>query len=208
MGTSAGVGQTDGVPASVPLRLPRASVFAGVCVGVSAGGHALSSGHGVAPAGVLAGFALVLAAAHGLAQRERGLSAVTGLMLWCQLALHILFSVTAPATAGTVSHAVGHEAAGAAGLGGSGLSPDMLLAHAAAGLACAWWLRQGERSAFDLAGLLRGLFRRLFTVPSPTPPPRPRPVVPFPARASRRVGGVPVLRHVRVLRGPPAPFLI
>ncbi|WP_304452685.1 hypothetical protein [Nocardiopsis sp. YSL2] len=204
------------MPAPAPLRLPRASVFAGVCVGVSAGGHALSSGHGVAPVGVVAGFALVLAAAHGLARRERGLAAVTALMLWCQLALHVLFSVAGSGDAGsavTGSHAAGHQAVGAVGgavggLAGSGLGLSMLLAHTAAGLACAWWLRQGERSAFDLVGLLRGLFRRLFTVPSPPPPPRSRPAVPFRDRSSRRVGGVPFLRHVRVLRGPPAPFLI
>ncbi|WP_121181737.1 hypothetical protein [Nocardiopsis sp. Huas11] len=197
--------------APAPLRLPRASVFAGACVGVSAAGHALSSGHAVAPAGLVAGFALVLAAAHGLAQRERGLRAVTGLMLWCQLALHVLFSVTGPGTAATSAadpHTAGHQAAGAVGgLAGSGLGPGMLLAHASAGLACAWWLRQGERSAFDLVGLLRGLFRRLLTVPSPTPPSRPRPLVPSSARASRRVGAAAFLRHVRVLRGPPASFL-
>ncbi|WP_231640918.1 hypothetical protein [Nocardiopsis sp. NRRL B-16309] len=196
------------MPAPAPLRLPRASVFAGVCVGVSASGHALSSGHGVAPAGLVAGFALVLAAAHGLAQRERGLGAVTALMLWCQLALHVLFSVTGPAAAVTGSHAAGHEAAGpVGGLGGAGLGPGMLLAHAAAGLACAWWLRQGERGAFDLLGLLRGLFRRLFARPSPTPP-RPRPVVPSRAPVRPVFGGVLFLRHVRVLRGPPAPFPI
>ncbi|GAB2517665.1 hypothetical protein GCM10026982_50490 [Nocardiopsis aegyptia] len=194
--------------APAPPRLARALVFAGACVGVSAGGHALSSGHGVAPAGVVAGFALVLAAAHGLAQRERGLGAVTALMLWCQLALHLLFSVTGSEAAATGAHA-GHATADAVGgLAGSGLGPGMLLAHTAAGLACAWWLRQGERSAFDLLGLLRGLFRRLLTVPSPVPPPLPRPVVPARPRAPRRVGGVPFLRHVRVLRGPPAPFLI
>jgi hypothetical protein len=196
------------VPA--PLRLPRASVFAGVCLGVSAGGHALSSGHGVAPVGLVAGFLLVLAAAHGLARRERGLPAVTGLMLWCQLALHVLFTVTGSTTALT-GHAVEHGGAGTVvqgGLAGSGLSPGMLLAHAAAGLACAWWLRQGERSAFDLLGLLYSLFRRLFTVPPPAPVPLPRPAAPCRPHVPHRVGGVPFLRHVRVLRGPPAPFPI
>ncbi|WP_159942605.1 MULTISPECIES: hypothetical protein [unclassified Nocardiopsis] len=189
---------------TVPLRLPRATVFAAVCTGVSATGHVLASGHAVPPLGLAAGLALVLAVSHGLARAEQRLGALVATTLWSQTALHLIFAVTSPG--GAAAHAGAHTA-GASGpeaLAGAGVGADMLLAHATAGVVCAWWLRQGERAVFALAGLLGSLFHRLLLLLAPPP------AAPAPHRArvrsrtgSRRPAPLLFLRHVRVLRGPP-----
>lgn len=190
-----------------PPRLPRSAAFAGVCVGVSAAGHSLSSGHGVSPVALLLGFGLVLAVAHGTIRAEQRLGALTARMLWGQAALHLVFTLTAASpAAGPAPDGLGHTAAHAAlpdGAGGAGAG--MLLAHAAAGLVSAWWLRQGERAAFDLLGfldtLLRGVLLLLLARPRPVAAPGAPRSLPAAVRAPR-----PVLRYVRVLRGPPALF--
>ncbi|WP_150237043.1 hypothetical protein [Nocardiopsis quinghaiensis] len=187
---------------TVPLRLPRATVFATVCTGVSSVGHALAAGHAVPLLGIAAGFVLVLAVAHGLFRSEQRLGPLVGTTLWGQAALHLLFAVTSPG--GAASHTAGPEA-----LTGSGAGPGMLLAHAVAGVVCAWWLRQGERAVLALAGLVRSLLDRLLLlVAEPAPVPRPVPAG-SPARTSpRRSARLTFLRHVRILRGPPAAPLI
>ncbi|MFC6428735.1 hypothetical protein ACFQBR_08985 [Nocardiopsis tropica] len=188
-----------------PPRLPRSAVFAGVCVGVSATGHSLSSGHGVPPLALVLGVVLALALAHGAARSEQGLGALAARMLWGQAALHLVFTLASPSGAtapGGTGH--GHAAAHAAlPEGASGAGADMLLAHAAAGLVSAWWLRQGERALFDLLGFLDALLRGVLLVLLA----RPRTVVlPGPPRFART--GVPAPRPgqrcVRLVRGPPA----
>ncbi|MFD3687722.1 hypothetical protein ACFWTE_23255 [Nocardiopsis sp. NPDC058631] len=188
-----------------PPRLPRSAVFAGVCVGVSATGHGLSSGHGVSLPALLLGGALVLALAHATVRSEQRLGALTARMLWSQAALHLVFTLAArPGDPVPGSAGLGHTAVHASlPEGADGAGADMLLAHAAAGLVGAWWLRQGERAAFDLLGFLGTLLRGVLLVLLA----RPRPVVlPGVARFART--GVPAprpaLRYVRVVRGPPA----
>ncbi|MDA0567451.1 hypothetical protein LG943_24460 [Streptomonospora sp. S1-112] len=201
-------------------------VFAAVCVGVSALGHGLASGHGLAWPVVAAGAALVFAALWPAARRERGLAALCGWMLWGQAALHVLFSLAAP---DAPRHHDAHAHAGAgpappcagccfggllgasAGFGGIGPGTDgegggMALAHLAAALASAWWLRRGEAAAFRLAGLVGSLLSTLVALgaaesPVPCAPPRPLPAVGGPARAPAHG----LLRHTVVLRGPPPP---
>ncbi len=191
---------------TVPLRLPRATVFAAVCTGVSSTGHVLASGHAVSPLGLAAGFVLVLAVAHGLFRSEQRLGPLVATTLWGQAALHLLFAVASPG--GSASHGAASHAAESGALTGSGVGPGMLLAHAAAGVVCAWWLRQGERAAFALVDLVRSLFHRLLVLAS-------APIAPArrgPARLRRRTPfrhrvTLLLLRHVRILRGPPAAFL-
>ncbi|NYH52836.1 O-antigen/teichoic acid export membrane protein [Nocardiopsis arvandica] len=179
---------------TVPLRLPRATVFATVCTGVSSAGHVLAAGHAVPPLGLAAGFVLVLAVAHGLFRSEQRLGPLVCTTLWCQVALHLLFAVASPG--GAVPHAAG-----------SGVGPGMLLAHALAGVVCAWWLRQGERAALALAGLVRSLLHRLLLLGAePAPVPRPVPAGDLPRTPLRQSARLLFLRHVRVLRGPPATF--
>ncbi|WP_047868949.1 hypothetical protein [Nocardiopsis sp. RV163] len=190
---------------TVPLRLPRATVFAAVCTGVSSTGHVLASGHAVAPLGLAAGFVLVLAVAHGLFRSEQRLGALVATTLWGQAVLHLLFAVASPG--GSASHGTDHSA-GSGALAGAGVGADMLLAHAAAGVVCAWWLRQGERAAFALVDLVRSLLHRLLVLAS-------APALTARSGPARLTGHTPLrpgvfllfLRHVRILRGPPAAFL-
>ncbi|MFL1378473.1 MULTISPECIES: hypothetical protein [unclassified Nocardiopsis] len=185
-----------------PLRPARAAVSAGVCTAVSAGGHMLSSAHAISPAALVAGFALLFAAAWAMAGAERRLGALTGWMLWGQGALHLLFTLTAPSS----GHAAAAHAAGAADLGGGGLSATMVAAHAAAGCVSAWWLRQGERGFFDLLGFLGALLVGVLLVV------RPLSVPALPGAAGRFAGTderpprPALLRHVHVRRGPPVSF--
>ncbi|CAL9337505.1 hypothetical protein SUDANB121_00210 [Nocardiopsis dassonvillei] len=185
-----------------PLRPARAAVFAGVCTGVSAGGHALNSAHAVSPAALAAGFALLFAAAWAMAGSERRLGVLTGWMLWGQGALHLLFTITAP----TAGHTSAAHTAATADLDGGGLSATMVAAHAAAGCVSAWWLRQGERGFFDLLGFVGALLAAVLVLPRPVPVPAAPPGgAPRPA-ADRRPPRSALLRHVHVRRGPPASF--
>ncbi|MBX9389474.1 hypothetical protein K5M73_14725 [Streptomonospora halotolerans] len=214
--------------ASTPpfARWPRVGVFAAVCVGVSALGHGLASGHALPWPALAGGGALVFAALWPAARRERGLAALSGWMLWGQAALHVLFTLARPPgaahPAGHRAHTAGAEApcegccfGGAIGVPGGlgGLGPadgeggaGMVLAHLAAALATAWWLRRGEAAAFRLAGLVRSLLSTLVALgagesPAPCAPPRPVSAVGGPAVAPG------LLRHTVVLRGPPPPAL-
>lgn len=184
-----------------PLRLPRASVFAAVCTGVSSAGHVLASGHAVPLLGIAVGFTLMLTVGYGLSRSERSLALLIGTTLWGQAVLHLLFAVAS--SGGPASHTAEPGA-----LPVSGAGPAMLLAHAIAGAVCAWWLRQGERAAFALADLARSLLHRLLLLiaepSSPLPPVCTRDLA---RTASRRPAPLLFLRHTRVTRGPPAAFL-
>jgi hypothetical protein len=190
-----------------PSRSPRAAVFAAVCVGVSAGGHVLTSGHEV-PLTVLAvGYLLVFAIARVAAGAEHGLAAVCGWMVWGQFALHLLYGVASPdagAATGGTGHLLGHPAMPAALSDDGGSGVPMLVAHLAAALLSAWWVRQGEAAAFALARQVRTLLRGVFTVAAPRPlPVTPSDPVRRPDTAVRPAGRL-VLRHAVVRRGPPA----
>ncbi|MFC3999371.1 hypothetical protein ACFOVU_25900 [Nocardiopsis sediminis] len=196
------------MPVTPEFRLVRAGVFASVCLGVSTTAHRLASQHDLPPVAQLTGFALVFAFAWATAGRERGFGTILGSMLWAQLALHLLFSLLMSAGA---SHAVVSHAADAGRTaietvspsGGSG--PGMLLAHLAAALVCAWWLRRGEAAAFALVGLVASLVLPVLLVlyrgsGHPVRPPLRR----RPGRGPRNRASS-FLRHILVLRGPPLP---
>lgn len=177
-----------------PLRLARASVFAAVCVLLTAVGHGTASGRPLGPGSVLAGFAGVLAVAFVLAGHERSLPTITGGLLGGQFMLHALF--TAAAT-GSGHHGDLQQLAAAPAGNGAGMTS----AHLLAALGSGWWLRRGEQSAWRLARQAAGALLRplllVFSVPVeqvrrvPAPPDAPAP------RAAE------ALRHVLVLRGPP-----
>ncbi|WP_233515472.1 hypothetical protein [Marinitenerispora sediminis] len=182
-----------------------------MAVGLSAGGHALSSGHAVAASGLVIAFAGVFLAARAAAGRERGFAQILGWMLWGQLALHLFFSVFSGLTGGMppdpagAAQAVGHQmSAVPSDTGASG--PGMLAAHLGAAVVSAWWLRRGEAAAFSLAGQLVTLLFGLLWAPLR---PRTVPAVRRPAGFPRTAQGRPrpaALRHVVVLRGPPRPL--
>lgn len=189
-------------------RLLRAAVFAAVCVGVSSAGHTLGSGHELPWAGPVAGFVLVFALAWAAAGREQDQTAICGWMLWSQVALHVLFA-RSQAGPGPAVHA-GHphpaaEAATAVPEGGSGLG--MLLAHLAAALISAWWLRKGEAAAFALLRLARMLFfgLLLLVVAAAAPEPERQERTPPPSGPGPCLRTPAMLRYSVVLRGPPMP---
>ena len=187
------------------FRSSRAVAFATVCVTLASVGHELTSTAEIPLWAMLAGFAGVLAVTLVLAGHERSLATILGGLLGGQFALHSLYAAaTSPALPvtdpGTGHHAVaeipGHE---------SGLS--MTLAHVAAAVISAWWLRRGERAAWSLARRVADLADRpvrallaLFSdVEPPAPPAR---TVLVPAVGETSTVGL-ILRHLVVRRGPP-----
>ncbi|KAB2382706.1 hypothetical protein [Actinomadura montaniterrae] len=191
-------------PRQPVFRTARAVVFATVCVTLATLGHDLASHDPVPGWAVLAGFGAVLAVTLALAGHERSLPTIMGGLLGGQFALHTLF---ASATEGmrdcdTTAHA--EHAAATPAMHGSGTS--MTLAHVAAAIAAAWWLRRGERAAWSLARRLASAadrpIRLLLALLLIEPAERPArtPVVPVAAGA---LDTGRALRHQVVRRGPP-----
>jgi hypothetical protein len=191
-------------PRQPAFRTARAVVFATVCVALATVGHDLASHEPVPGWAVLAGFGAALAVAAALAGHERSLPTIMGGLLGGQFALHTLF---ASATEGmrdcdTAAHA-GHAAATPA-MHGSGTS--MTVAHVAAAVVAAWWLRRGERAAWSLARRLASAadrpIRLLLALLLIEPAERPlrTPVVRVAAGA---IATGRALRHQVVRRGPP-----
>lgn len=172
---------------SPPSRLTRASAFAAVCVLLACLGHLSASGELMAPWKVAAGFAGALGVAGLLSGHERSLWTIMGGLLGGQFALHVLF------TTGHV-HGPGEQFVAP----GQGSGMGMTVAHLLAAVVAAWWLRRGERAAWTFA---RRAFARLVhpLVLSHDPV-----VVAVPCTVLVVHLMVMLLRHVLVLRGPPA----
>ncbi|WP_331766823.1 hypothetical protein [Embleya sp. NBC_00896] len=84
---------SDTMPARSALRAARAATFAVTCVLLALLGHTLMSDapvHWAAPVGAGVGIAGL---AWAVADRERGLAAITGAMLAAQAGLHTLFTL-------------------------------------------------------------------------------------------------------------------
>ncbi|GLU45665.1 hypothetical protein [Nocardiopsis ansamitocini] len=192
------------------LRSVRAGVFTSVCVGVSAGGHAMTSAHELPVAGPLVGGLLVFAFAWAAAGRERGFATILGWMLWGQLALHLVFSFVqgAGSSYGAPMHgmAAGLPAAVADDPADHGSGLAMIAAHIVAALVSAWWLRRGEAALFALLRLVAALLLPVLLLLVPAPGPIPGPILWRRAKRCGRDRTVLFLRHVVVLRGPPVPL--
>ncbi len=177
-----------------PLRSVRASIFATVCVILTCLGHFTASGRPIAVWAVGAAFAGTLGFAYVLAGHERSLATIMGGLLGGQFVLHTLF------TAGHAHHAAGrpvvHDDDASGGLG-------MTLAHLLAAVVSAWWLRRGERGAWLLARLAAGALLRPLLLSLQVAEVLDGPAV-VPGEAVLPRPRSPVLRHVLVLRGPPA----
>ncbi|GLW63198.1 hypothetical protein Arub01_14420 [Actinomadura rubrobrunea] len=183
--------------ASPPSRTARSAIFAVVCVCLTALGHRTASGEPMSPDALLWGFFGVWAVALPLAGHERSLPTILGGLLGGQFVLHALFST------GELHYHHHHCSAhpvSAAGHGGTA----MTVAHLLAAGASAWWLRRGERAAWRLARLAASvLLRPLWLTFSAPAPQAPRAAVP--RTQSSAPPRIAPLRHVLVLRGPPAP---
>ncbi|MBO2463386.1 hypothetical protein [Actinomadura violacea] len=186
------------------FRAARAVVFATVCVALATLGHDLASHEPVPGWAVLAGFGAVLAVTLALAGHERSLPTIMGGLLGGQFALHTLFASATEGMPGCAPGAHAEHAAAVPAMHGSGTS--MTLAHVAAAVAAAWWLRRGERAAWSLARRLAAAadrpIRLLLALLLIEPAERPlrTPVVPVAAGA---LATGRALRHQVVRRGPP-----
>jgi hypothetical protein len=130
-------------PTSNRWRRFRAVTFAAIATQLAALGH-LAGGGGTPDAAVLlVGGATIGAIATGLTSRRRGWSSIFGVLLACQLAFHLLFSVDVHAMAGG-AHPV--------------LPVDdllMLSFHLLAAAVSALVLARGEAALFGLFAALR-----------------------------------------------------
>jgi hypothetical protein len=186
-------------PPQPALRLTRASVFAAVCMTLATAGHTAVSQAAVAPWAIGVGFAAVLAVAWVLTGAERSLATILGGLLAGQFAFHALF--TAAQSGPSV---MDHSGAPVVMTSGHS-STTMTLAHVAAAVVSAWWLRRGERAVWRLARRVaalagRPLWALLALLDS-------APVIPQ-ARALFRTSPLArprsaTLRHSVVRRGPP-----
>ncbi|MFI6179515.1 hypothetical protein ACIA8R_28520 [Nonomuraea sp. NPDC051191] len=183
------------------VRWLRAASFAGTCAALAALAH-LAGGGCFDPGALLAGFLLVLAPALALTGRERTLAAIVPATGASQIVLHVLLSLScdhpAPAPAPDAA-SLGHlHDTGVPGFG-------MLLVHAASVLLTSVWLRWVESGLCalvrELAGrVLRPLLVLFLAVTGWVAPAR----TPVTGRDDVTARVRLFLRHVLVLRGPPA----
>ncbi|CRK55410.1 putative integral membrane protein [Alloactinosynnema sp. L-07] len=169
----------------VPARGKRTAITLVCALAAGAVGHVVAGGAWSGP-GITTAAALLLLPSWLMTVRERRFPAIAALLAAGQLSTHVTLTLMSGA-----AHP-GHGSSSAVTPG-----PAMLLAHAAATVGLAWWIRRGERQVF--AGLRR-LWRTLCLVgvePDDRPVARPAFVD---ASALARVA---LLRHAVVLRGPP-----
>jgi hypothetical protein len=139
-----------------PVRPARAAMFTTVCTTLAVAGHLAAGRAAVAPRAVVVGFVGLYLVAWVVTGTERSLVTILGGLLGGQFMLHALFAAAAPGAKIVGVHAAHTGAADAAvmigpGQAGADSGPTMMLAHVAAALVAAWWLRRGERAAWTLA---------------------------------------------------------
>ncbi|MEV4127344.1 hypothetical protein [Nocardia sp. NPDC049707] len=132
---------------SPAMRVTRATIFAAICVLLSAIGHGEVSRHSVAPSALLLAFAGTSAVSWAVADRQRGILAIGSGLLGLQVVLHLWFGVAG-------GHG-GHDMSGAAG---DPHALGMMAVHSVAAVVCAVWLWCGEVALF---ALLRALYARM-----------------------------------------------
>ena len=136
----------DGDPLeALRLRL-RVPVFTAACVCLGVGAHIGAGGSPPDAAMVLRMVAAVAVTSASLQCRERGLPSIVAAVALVQLGVHVAL---------LASHE--HEASAA-----PENLPVMLMAHAGAVMALAWWLRRGEAAVWRATATL---WRRLVRAP-------------------------------------------
>jgi len=185
------------------FRLTRAVVFATVCMTLATVAHAAMSPASIPAWAIIVGFAGVLAVAGALAGHERSLTTIMGGLLGGQFVLHSLFS---SAASPVVHHTTPGMPAQVMTDHGAGSGHAMTLAHIAAAVLSAWWLRRGERAVWALTRRLAAraerpirLFLALLLAEPAAPPAR---VTVTAAPPVSRPAGHAIRHHV-VRRGPP-----
>ncbi|MFF2809544.1 hypothetical protein ACFVT2_20640 [Streptomyces sp. NPDC058000] len=195
--------------ASPALRILRATVFAVVCLTLSAAGHQLAVGSAPPVWADGTGFLAVLVPGYLLSAREQSLPRIGGAMLTTQGGLHLAFDaaqsparrLTATGTP-TVMHATRMMAHA------HSMSAHAAAAHTAAALLASWWLRRGEAALWSLLrramtlvpGLLAWRGARVGRLPTLA-----YTVIPVGRAAGQRTLRQVLLRHAVSRRGPPLP---
>ncbi|MEV7541964.1 hypothetical protein [Streptomyces sp. NPDC089915] len=115
----------------VPMRAPRAAMFAAVCVALAAVGHVHMSGQDIPLGRLLGAFAAVAALAWAAAGRRRGPLGITASLLAVQAALHTAFSQGQAhgSTPMAHHHPTGHTAPPRPSALSEGLAPPSGTAH-------------------------------------------------------------------------------
>ncbi|MEV0294802.1 hypothetical protein [Nocardia sp. NPDC050710] len=181
----------DRAAPTAPARVVRSSVFAVLCVLLSALGHGYTSGRASSPSTLALAVTFVAACAWLITGRQRGpMTIVCGLAAG-QALLHLWFSID-PAS--------GHAAHAAEDLRPTGPGA-MLAAHVLAAVACGLWLWWGERTAFALVRALVAWVRPLLRLLLPG---HGGDGVPVRTETTRAHGPQDPLRHCQVRRGPPS----
>ncbi|MEU3603660.1 hypothetical protein ABZ714_33885 [Streptomyces sp. NPDC006798] len=212
-----------------PLRALRAAIFAAVCTALSATGHIWMSGHELPSAVLLPAFVVAAVTGWLAGGRRRGPFSIGTGLLAGQAAMHLLYS-------GAQGHAApaGHRGPRPEPLaalehgtpvtrpGGSarflpdaadvlsGTGAGMIAVHLLAAAVCGLWLSRGEAAFLQLARALaalafvplKALFAAVRTPEAPGRAAAPR------TTAAERPGGIVVLGHTLIRRGPPDPFRI
>ncbi|WP_436495197.1 hypothetical protein [Actinokineospora sp. HUAS TT18] len=168
----------------VPARGRRTATTLVAALVTGAVGHVVAGGTWSGP-GITAAAALLLLPSWLLTAREQGFGTLVALLAGGQLSTHV--TLTAMVGAAHMTHV-------------STASPTlpMLAAHVVATVLLAWWIRRGERR------LWAGLDRFLRTLCPVGFEPATLLVRRLTSYGAPVAAGVGLLRHVVVLRGPPA----
>ena len=173
-------------PTSLRWRLLRSAAFALVAAQLAAFGHMVGGGEAPDPAILLIGAATIGAIGTGLTRRQRSAVVIFPVMLVCQVAFHLLFTVDVHAMPGAQMFLP-------ADLG------RMLIFHVVAAAASAVVLATGDAAIF---GLYRALRRAVLLAPPVLNASRPMWTAGFADESRLRPTG-PLLR-ISPRRGPPA----
>jgi hypothetical protein len=192
------------MPREPVLPDARAAMFAAVCLALGAAAHRVMSDTAIPLwAMILGGVGAYVPARVGT-RRECGLLEITLLMGVLQVALHSLFSYAQHVSVESMSPMSMPTGMTMPGMGvDRPMGTGMLIGHALAALACAWWLRRGEAAVHALVrSAARWIVERFATAAY---------VVPADVRGRVVFRVEPValalrsqwLRVCRTLRGPP-----
>lgn len=152
-------------PAHGTLRVLRTAYLAVACTGLAWGGHNVWADAPASLGGLALATAFLFPVLWQFTRMMRGFGDIFAVMACAQVALHLVFQVSAAPVAGAPD-------AGHAGHGlmahTMGFAPGMLFAHLWAALLAAALLAHGETAVWALAGLLSRALPRLLRVPDLT----------------------------------------
>lgn len=162
---------------SGPLRIVRAGTAAALALALGVAGHAAIARPDLgSPVVSLAAVCVVALMTWCVARRERGLASIAGVLLAGQALTHVALAASSLAGAshsadggltGNVAYCVLNPSALAGTEGGAGPIALMIGLHALATVACALWLRRGERWLVSRLRVVVRAVGRALSLPTP-----------------------------------------